>query len=176
MEQWKTVIWSDESCFALFPISIRVYLWRKPSQAYNTDCLLLRVKHGGGSVMIRAAISWFTVGPMITLQGHIKAKDYVNILADQIHPMDWFSEHEEELSHIPWPSQSPDLRIIEPLWSTSERNVCGRCPPPSSLSEVATVLQEEWYKIPLASIHKLYLSIPKKLQAVLNANGFPTSY
>ncbi|GBM86630.1 hypothetical protein AVEN_71831-1 [Araneus ventricosus] len=47
MEQWKTVIWSDESCFSLFPASGRVYVWRTPCHAYNTDCLLPRVKHGG---------------------------------------------------------------------------------------------------------------------------------
>lgn len=202
IEQWKRVIWSDESSFTLFPTSGRVYVWRTPSQAYNTDCLLPRVKHGGGSVMVWAAISWFSAGPMITVSGHMTAKTYVNILADQVHPMvqtlfpngdgvfqddkapvhtahivqDWFSEHEDDLSHLPWPPQSPDLNIIEPLWSTLERKVRSRYPPPTSLSELATVLQEEWYNIPLANIQELYLSIPRRLQAVLDANGFPTPY
>ncbi|GBM56079.1 hypothetical protein AVEN_123218-1 [Araneus ventricosus] len=146
-------------------------------------------------MMVWAAIWWFSVGPMTTLQGHIKARDYVNILAVQVHPMvqtlfpnddgvfqddkapvhtahivqNWFSEHGES-------PQSPDLNIIEPCWSTLERKVRDRYAPPSSLSELATVLQEEWYKIPLANIQKLYLSIPKRLQAVLNDNGFPTPY
>ncbi|GBM64356.1 hypothetical protein AVEN_11009-1 [Araneus ventricosus] len=38
--------------------------------------------------MVWAAISWFSVGPMITLKGHIKAKDYVNILA--IKSIPWY--------------------------------------------------------------------------------------
>jgi hypothetical protein len=29
----------------------------------------------------------------------------------------WFEEHEGELQHLPWPIQSPDLYIIEPLLS-----------------------------------------------------------
>lgn len=202
MEQWKTVIWSDESCFTLFPTSGRVYVWRTPSQAYDSDCLLPTVKHGGGSVMVWAAISWYSMGPMITLHGRITAKDYVSILADHVLPMvqylfpngnavyqddrapihtarivqDWFCEHEKDLSHLPWPPQSPDLNIIEPLWSTLERKVRDRYPPPSSLTELATVLQEEWYKIPLKTIQDLYLSIPDRIQAVLNANGCPTRY
>jgi hypothetical protein len=28
----------------------------------------------------------------------------------------WFEEHEGELQHIPWPAQSLDLNITEPLW------------------------------------------------------------
>lgn len=202
MDQWKKVIWSDESCFTLFPTSGRVYVWRTPSQAYDTDCLLPRVKHGGGSVMIWAAISWYSTGPMVTLHGRITAKDYVTILGDQVHPMvqylfpngdavfqddrapvhtahivqDWFCEHEDELSHLPWPPQSPDLNIIEPLWSTLERKVRDRYPPPSSLPDLASILQEEWYKIPLQTIQDLYLSIPRRLEAVLKANGFPTPY
>ncbi len=78
---------------------------------------------------------------MITLQGHIIAKDYVNILYDQVHSIiqfllpngdgvfqegkapvhtvhivqDWFSDHNDVLSHYPWLLQLPDLNIIEPL-------------------------------------------------------------
>ncbi|KAF2351051.1 hypothetical protein FHG87_018193 [Trinorchestia longiramus] len=141
------------------------------------------------------AISRFSVGPMITLQGHITTKNYVNILTSQVHPMvqtllthgdrvfendktpvhtshivqNWFSEHEGDLSHISWLPQLPDLNIIEPLWSTLERKVRGCHLLLSSLSELATVLREEWYKIPLASIQKLYLCISRKTQAVLKA-------
>ena len=139
---------------------------------------------------------------MVTLSGRITTKSYVNILDDQIHSMvqtlfpnghgvfqddnafvhtaqivqDWFSEQEDDFLHLSWPPQSPDLNIIERLLSTLERKVCSRYPPPTSLSELATVLQEEWYNIPLANIQELYLFIPRRLQAILNANGFPTPY
>jgi hypothetical protein len=29
----------------------------------------------------------------------------------------WFKEHEGELQHLPCPAGSPDLNIVEPLWS-----------------------------------------------------------
>jgi len=35
------------------------------------------------------------------------------------------------------------------------------------------VLLEEWYNIPVAAIQNLYESIPRRIQAVLQANGTP---
>lgn len=45
------------------------------------------MKHSMNLVKIWTAISWFSEGSMITLQGHIETKDYGNIFADQVHPM-----------------------------------------------------------------------------------------
>jgi hypothetical protein len=39
----------------------RVYVWRTLKEAYNPDCLLPAVKHGVGSVMVWAAISWYSI-------------------------------------------------------------------------------------------------------------------
>jgi hypothetical protein len=44
------VIWSDESSFALFPTSQRVYVWRTRKEAYTPECLVPTVAS--------AAISW----------------------------------------------------------------------------------------------------------------------
>jgi len=83
-DDWKYVIWSDESFFTLCPTSDRVYVWRTPKETYSPEWLVPTVKHGGGSVMNRAAVTWY---PIITLDGGIIALDYVNILSNQVHPM-----------------------------------------------------------------------------------------
>jgi hypothetical protein len=64
------VIWSDASSFTLFPISGKVYIWRSPN-AYNPECLIPTVKQGGGSVMVWAPISSYSVGSIITLHARI---------------------------------------------------------------------------------------------------------
>jgi hypothetical protein len=55
------VMWSDEPSFTLFPTSRGVYVWRTPKEAYNPACLVPTVKHGGGSVVVWAAISWYSI-------------------------------------------------------------------------------------------------------------------
>jgi hypothetical protein len=83
------MIWSDESSFTPFPTSGRVYVWRTRKEAYNPECLVPTVKHGGGSVMAWPAIrlSWYSVGPIITLHDRITAREYVDTLDNQVHPM-----------------------------------------------------------------------------------------
>jgi transposase len=58
----------------------------------------------------------------------------------------WFEEHENALQHL-WPAQSPNLNIIEPLWSVLKSRVRNRFPP-SSLKQ----LEEKWYSIPVETI------------------------
>jgi hypothetical protein len=121
-----SVIWSDKSSFTLSPTSGRVYVWRTPKEAHNPKCLVPTVKHGGGSVMVWAAISLYSVGPIITLHGKITAREYVDRLGNQLQPMiqtfpnndavfqidntpirtaetvqSWFEEHESEIQHLP---------------------------------------------------------------------------
>jgi hypothetical protein len=44
----------------------------------------------------------------------------------------WFDEHEGQLQHIPWPTQSLNLNIIETLWPVLE----------ISLNQTEDVVQE----------------------------------
>jgi hypothetical protein len=55
------VIWPDESSFTLFPTSGRVYVWRTPKEAYSPESRVSTVKHGGDSVTVWAAISWYSI-------------------------------------------------------------------------------------------------------------------
>lgn len=141
MEQWKRASLWDESCFMLFPASDLVYLWQTPSQAYDEGCLLSRVKHCGCSVFILRSHMMVFHGPHdYSAKSHywqelcdhfgqscpfhgtifLFNRDAVfqddNILF-HTSPIiqNWFCDNERYLSHLLYPSQSLDLKIIELL-------------------------------------------------------------
>jgi hypothetical protein len=169
----KYILWSDVLSFKLFTTSGQGYVWRMANEAYNLECLVPTGKNGGRSVITWAAVSWYSTGPIITLNGQNTASDYIDILGNQVLPVvqmlfhtsdaifqddispihtarsvkSRFQEHEDALQHLPWPAQSPDLNIIESMWSVLESSVRSRFLPPSSLKQLEDVLHKEWYNI-----------------------------
>ena len=186
----------------IFPTSGRVYVWRKPKEAFNPDYLLPTVKHGGGLVMVWAAISWsslvrlppWMVGSISKITRAFWAIRciqcaklcFLKITASSrtimprstlpISVQNWFQEHETELGHVEWPPQSPNLNIIEHQWCILDRQVRNRYSPPSRVQELEQVLMVKWLKIPLEEFKKLYDSIPRRIAAVFKAKGGPTPY
>uniref|UniRef100_A0A3P8YXT8 Uncharacterized protein n=1 Tax=Esox lucius TaxID=8010 RepID=A0A3P8YXT8_ESOLU len=51
------------------------YIWQV---SVCPQCLLRSVKHGGGSIMVWALISWESLGPVICLGGRITATNYIS--------------------------------------------------------------------------------------------------
>ena len=76
---------------------------------------------------------------------------------------------------LPWPSNSPDLNPIENLWSDMVRCVYDKSVYPTA-DALWTAVQSEWLKIGHDILHKLYDSMPSRLDAVVKAKGFPTKY
>ncbi|GFT56103.1 transposable element Tcb1 transposase [Trichonephila clavipes] len=50
----------------------------------------------------------------------------------------------EGIARMAWPAYSPDLNPIESLWDALGRAVSSFLPPPATLIELETALQEEW--------------------------------
>jgi hypothetical protein len=55
------VILSGESFFTQFHTLSIVYIWRTPMEVYSVECLVPRVKHGGDSMVVWAAILWCSI-------------------------------------------------------------------------------------------------------------------
>jgi hypothetical protein len=81
----------------------------------------------------------------------------------------------KKVNTLPWPAYSPDLSPIENLWSIMETNLRSHNTP-SSLAELRKAVQSEWNSIPQEVLRNLVESMPRRVKAVIDANGGATSY
>ena len=80
----------------------------------------------------------------------------------------WFSENGLEILEN-WPPNSPDINIIENVWSLLKKRVFRSHP--KNIEELWAFCQEEFERIPLEYVQNLYSSIPDRLNTIVQCNG-----
>lgn len=198
-EDWKRVIWSDETKISIFGSDGIQYVRRRPGEDLLPECLNVTVKHPL-SVMIWGCMSWHGVGRIQVLSGTINANRYIQeilepkLLAsasqlfgsrDFIFQQDgapchtaklckkWFAD--KNIKVLPWPGNSPDLNPIENLWSRLKRVVASRRPGNKQVL-IESIINSWFHIIEKENLQKLVDSMPRRCQAVIDAKGFPTRY
>lgn len=203
MEEWKRVIFTDESSVELGKLSCQPRVWRSPSEEYLPQCLVRTFKSGRTSVMVWGAIAYNHLGPLIVMpKGMRKGVHYVNLV--MAGPLwDFYSKLVEELGVVKvvedgapvhtcglaksfrryhgmdsliHPANSPDLNPIEHVWKKLKTQINDRPVHPRSAIDLEAAIMEEWAKIDVSFINKLIDSMPKRVDAVLEAHGGPTKY
>ncbi|GFU88184.1 transposable element Tcb1 transposase [Trichonephila clavipes] len=76
------------------------------------------------------------VGPTFVLMDDNARSNRADIVDDYL--------ESEGIARMAWPAYSPNLNPIENLWDALGRAVSSRFPPPATLIELETALQEEW--------------------------------
>jgi len=81
--------------------------------------------------------------------------------------------------HIPamsdWPGQSPDISPIENLWHIMKRLI-GEMKPTGRVTLVEAVISTWHHTVALETLQKLIESMPRRIQAVIDAKGNVTKY
>ena len=70
---------------------------------------------------------------------------------------------------IDWPSNSPDINLIENLWAIVKRNVEKR--KPKNLGDLEEFMDEEWDLISDDIINNLVGSMKKRCEEIIRLNG-----
>ena len=59
---------------------MRAYVWRQKDGNFQKDCVMPRVKHGGGSQMVWRCFGGQSSGDPIPVEGRMTKKGYLHIL------------------------------------------------------------------------------------------------
>lgn len=194
---WENVLFTDESSFSYHGSYGRVYIHMKPQKRGQQRPSLPTQRHGGGTVMFWGCISVSSVGSLVEVQGTMNQSKYIEVLNDYACPSgdnligsDFVLQQDNAPCHkgkivskfidgiglatLDWPPQSPDLNIIENLWAyvKQKRTIAlGQ-----TKEEAVENIKAIWENISIDYLINLYKSIPKRLQAVIDAKGANTKY
>jgi transposase len=201
MEDWRRVIWSDETKVNLFGSDGKSYCWRIPGAPTKDHHFQPTIKHGGGSIFLWGCMTSNGVGFMAKINNGLDSKLYTEILQGELlESLKWYGmkmdeiifQHDNDPKHtafctkkwlarsglrvLDWPSQSPDLNPIEHLWAELKKRVRNRQKPPTTLNELWEAVEEEWNDIPRDFCLKLIDTMPARIRDVLKAKGGNTCW
>lgn len=195
---WENVIFSDETKINLFGSDGRDKVWRKKNTALKIENVCPTVKHGGGNVLLWGCMSANGTGNLVFIDGIMDQHVYLNILKNNLKQSveklglegrylfqqdndpkhtaklvrEWIIHNVRQQLHTP--PQSPDINPIEHLWEELKRRV--RKHQIKNKEDLKNKIIEEWESISPEVTRNLVSSLPKRLNAIIKANGNCTKY
>lgn len=195
-DDWRTILWTDESRFALDFHDGRIRVRRLKNERYADCCILEHDRYGGGSLMVWAGIWWNNRTEIVVIPGTMTGARYLNEIV-RPHVLPTVQENNLTLQQdnarphtarivmaeldaievLPWPARSPDLSPIEQLWDEVGRRLRDNYELPAvNVNQLADRIRHEWNSIPQETIQHLILSMPRRLTECIEKRGGHTSY
>ncbi|GBL78944.1 Transposable element Tc1 transposase [Araneus ventricosus] len=202
MDEWKRVAWSDESRFLIHHVDGRLNARHLPGEQLLPSCTAGHTQAGGGGIMLWGTFSWTALRPVVVVEQTMKAVNYLNIIADELHPYmvfvfptgngifqqdnapchmtwivwGWFEEHTDEFHLMSWPPNLLDLNPMEHIWDVMERQLRAQTPQCPIISTLRDHCLDIWYNLSPVMCQKLVASMLRRVAAVLKAKEGATRY
>ncbi len=195
---WEKVIFTDESLIAHDPNKQRLWV------PMGTKVPPTQRDRWQDSILVWGAISSDGKFILEIINGTMNSNTYLNILKKRllknfpalrpcmaelkgVEPLvyqhdgstahtasvinDYFEERMIEV--LEWPAKSPDLNLIESVWSKLKSHLKKSY---EDQEELVEDIEKSYNLIPSDYIIKLYSSMKRRIQAVIDSNGLPTKY
>lgn len=198
-QEWRTTLFTDESRFGLMSDSRRIRIWTNRQTPRNARFIQKVAPFKGGTIMVWGGICYNGRTDLYvchrSMIGVIYKRDIVEGVVSQFHGAigdnfrfldDNATAHrannvldkvyELGIPTLPLPPRSPDLNPIEHAWDKLQRALENHSPVPQTLGELATVLPRLWQTIPAEDLNNLVESMPRRVEAVIEARGGWTRY
>lgn len=200
VEDWSSVLFTDESRVSLRSPDGRERVWRRLGERYAQCVISPRTPFHGRSLMIWAGISLEARTDLVIWErGAINAHRYIeDCLIPHVVPYAPFIGaqfvlmHDNARPHIAnivqryledveirtlvWPARSPDINPIEHLWDNLKRRLRRRPALPETLQDLQAALREEWNLIGQEEVADLIRSMPRRMRDIIRARGGNTRY
>lgn len=197
LDEWKRVIWSDESTFLQFHDTMRT-VRRPPGASPHSPAFTRKTVKHSPSIMVWGCFSFRGRGTLHFLERGQKMNTqlYTAILSEKLPRMlaqipraifqqdaapchtskaskAWFRDNGVEV--LEWPGNSPDLNPIENLWNAMKRRVNkGNI---RNLHELKSQITRAWcLEVTPQECQRLVESMPRRIQQVIRNKGYPTKY
>ncbi|KAJ1303573.1 hypothetical protein OPQ81_011756 [Rhizoctonia solani] len=201
IEDWKHVLWSDETKIKRLGSDGVHWVWVWPEEEFNDQMILPTLSFGGGSLMFWGCMGWMGTGYGAKLEVPLNKELYEEILEDEFldslehlgmkpeevlfqfdnacahiakSSLEWLDNHGVE--YLEWLANSPDLNPIKNLWSEMKRRLGQYESPPGGMLELWERVQDVHDDLGVDYCQKLIKSMPNRMALVLKKKGGPIPY
>src|SRR6266436_4613119 len=199
--EWKLVVFTDESKVNLDASDGQQWVCRYDGDSLNPSHVNQKVQGGGISVMVWGCMTSHGFGQLHCIEGTINSMKYMETIKDSFLPslrdhhlspsniilqQDNAGAHRSHMTSkfltslviqtLPWPTNSPDMNIIENVWHILKGRMKNRTPQPATKDQMWQILKEEWAKLGADYCESLYRSCARWVNALWCAREGYTKY
>lgn len=199
LEDWRRVIFTDESSFQTSSCSSIVRVRRRPNEVMLPSCLAPTFQSGRSSLSVWGGISYNRRTNLVLLKKGERSsaqfieqvyepvlKNFYNSSSSSILMEDNAPIHTAKVARkwkkdmnidcLNWPPQSPDLNPIENIWMMMKLARRKRLQFVKNISALEMHVVSEWKSLDVHKINKLIDSMPQRIKDVIKNKGYSINY
>jgi hypothetical protein len=194
---WENVVFSDEKTFQSSSNG-RVRVYRPVGERFSEQYVHKIKRSGRFSVNVWGWVSSRGTGICVIVEERLTALVYRDILEQALLPsvLPIFGNNfvfqqdncpihtahlirdflqTNEVTTLDWPARSPDLNPIENIWGIMAKEINTKILP-QNRQELIQSISDTWEQISVDCVQRTVLSMPRRLQMVIDGNGDTIKY